>query len=393
MSTTHTAPEPLGPGPAGRVARAVAGARRRRLDWVLVGTVLALTGIGALLLAAATYEPGHPESPLAYLERHLLHVAVAVAVGAAVAFVDHRKPRAYAPVVFALSAVLLALVLSPLGQVVNGSRSWVALGPVQLQPSEFAKGALVLMIAVLLGEPRDGETAPTSRDVLFSLAALAVPLGLVMLQPDLGTGMVVGTTYLAMLALSGAPLRWILALLGCGAAAGFSVWWFGLLKAYQLARFTSFLDPSADPRGTGYNATQAMNAVGSGGISGSGLFQGQLTAGRFVPEQHTDFIFTVAGEELGFVGGIAVIGLLALMLLRILRIAAGCEQPYGRLVCVGVAAWFAFQSFINIGMTLGITPITGIPLPFVSYGGSATIANMAAVGLVLGVNARDRGFE
>ncbi|MDA2810584.1 rod shape-determining protein RodA [Nocardiopsis sp. RSe5-2] len=393
MSTTRSAPEPLRRGAASRVLHTVAVNRPRRLDRTLVGGVLALTAIGTVLLAAATYEPGDPESPLAYVERHLAHVGIALAAGAAVAFVDYRKPRAYAPIVFIASSVLLALVLSPLGQVVNGSRSWVALGPVQLQPSEFAKVGLVLMVAMLLGEPRDGETAPTSRDVLFSLGAMAVPLGLVMLQPDLGTGMVVGVTYLAMLTLSGAPLRWIAGMLACGVAAVVAVWWFGLLKAYQLARFTSFLDPSLDARGTGYNANQAMISVGSGGISGTGLFQGEQTAGRFVPEQHTDFIFTVAGEELGFVGGIAVIGLLALVLLRILRIAAGCEQPYARLVCVGVAAWFAFQGFINIGMTIGVTPITGIPLPFVSYGGSATIANMCAVGLVLGVHARDRGFE
>ncbi len=285
------------------------------------------------------------------------------------------------------------LVFTPLGAVINGSRGWIVVGGLQAQPSEILKVALILGVAMLLGEPRDGEHAPTSRDVLFSLAALAVPMAMVMMQPDLGTGLVLGVIFLAMLAISGAPVRWIVGMLGCGVVAAFCVWWFDLLQPYQLARVTTLMDPTADPQGRGYNANQAIIAVGSGGFEGTGLFQGEQTSGRFVPEQHTDFIFTVAAEELGFIGGVFIIALMTLVIWRMLGVAAGCEQPYARLVCIGVAAWFAFQAFVNIGMTLGIAPITGLPLPFVSYGGTATIAGFIAVGLVLAIHARDRGFE
>ncbi|MFC3999207.1 rod shape-determining protein RodA [Nocardiopsis sediminis] len=378
--------------PARSYLTRVTAAFPRRLDRTLVTCVAALSVTGLVLVWAATSGSGDPAEATGFLERQVAHLIIGATVCLGVASVDYRLPRAYAPVLFVLAAVGLAMVLTPLGAVINGSRSWVVIGGFQVQPGEVAKLALILGVAMLLGEPRDGEFRPTGRDVLFSLAVLAVPLGLIMAQPDLGTGMVLGSVYLAMLALSGAPARWIGGLMACGVAGVVAVWWFGLLKEYQLARFTSFIDPAADPQGTGYNANQAQIAVGSGGLSGSGLFQGEHTSGKFVPEQHTDFIFTVAGEELGFIGGTAILVLLGLVVWRVLRVAIGCEDPYGRLVCVGVATWMCFQTFINIGMTLGIMPITGLPLPFVSYGGTATIANLTAIGLVLGINARERGY-
>ncbi|MFC7330022.1 rod shape-determining protein RodA [Marinactinospora rubrisoli] len=377
----------------GRAGRLVAAEVRRRLDLPLVSAVAGLCVIGLLLVWASTVDDGDPVASLGFVRRHLMHLAIGAVVCAAVAAVDYRVPRAYAPVIFVLAAVGLALVLTPLGAVINGSRSWIVIGGFQAQPGEVAKIALILGVAMLLGEPRDGEHAPTTRDVLGSLAALAVPMGLILLQPDLGTAMVLGAIYLGMLALSGAPIRWVLGLIGCGLLGVLAVWWFGLLKDYQLARFATFVDPTADPQGAGYNANQALIAIGSGGLSGSGLFRGEQTAGRFVPEQHTDFIFTVAGEELGFFGSALIIGLIGVVIWRTLRIAAGCDEPYGRLVCVGVASWLTFQSFINIGMTLGIMPITGLPLPFVSYGGTASIAHLTAIGLVLGIYGRYRAFR
>jgi cell division protein FtsW (lipid II flippase) len=166
-----------------------------------------------------------------------------------------------------------------------------------------------------------------------------------------------------------------------------------LLKSYQLTRFTSFLHPSADLAGAGYNAAQAKIAVGSGGMFGQGLFHGQLVAGNFVPSQQTDFIFTVAGEELGFVGTIVIVFLLGVVIVRALRIATRADDLFGLLVASGVAIWFVFQSFVNIGMTIGIMPITGLPLPFVSYGGSAMFADMIAIGLLQSVHRRHRVFE
>ncbi|GAB3453005.1 rod shape-determining protein RodA [Streptomonospora sediminis] len=385
-----TIPSPYPPSLADRAGRLIATSAPRRLDWPMLVAVAGLSAIGILLVWSATYDPTDPAAAVGHVERQAIHLAVGAVALLAVAAVDFRVSRAYAPFIYGVAALGLLLVLTPLGETINGSRSWLVVGPLQMQPGEIAKVGLVLAVAMLLGEPRDGEYAPTSRDVLFSLAVLAVPLGLILGQPDLGTAMVLTGTYLGMLALSGAPVRWVGGLIGCGLLAAFSVWWFGLLKDYQLERFTTFIDPGADPRGAGYNANQSMIAVGSGGLNGTGLFQGEHTRGRFVPEQHTDFIFTVAGEELGFVGGAAIIGLTVFVLWRILRVAAGCEEPYARMVCIGAAAWLGFQSFINIGMTLGVSPITGVPLPFVSYGGTATVANMVVLGLVLNVHARDR---
>jgi rod shape determining protein RodA len=385
------------PGRGTGLRRSAAGAAglARRLDWTLILAAAALCAIGSLLVWSATLpgDGGSPWESTDHVRRHLAHTAVAWVVCLLVASVDHRTLRAYAPLVYLATLVALLLVLTPLGAVINGSRGWLVIGGFQFQPSELAKVGLILMLATMLGEPRDGETKPMTRDVLFCLALLVAPLVLVLLQPDLGTALVLGAIFLGMLTLSGAPVVWVAGMLASGVVAALCVWWFDLLEPYQLDRIATLIDPSADPQGAGYNSAQALIAVGSGGFDGTGLFQGEQTHGRFVPEQHTDFIFTVAGEELGFVGAATILVLFTLIVWRILRIAQGCDQPYPRLVCVGVAAWFAFQTFINIGMGLGVMPVTGLPLPFVSYGGTAILANLFALGLVLGVNSRDRGFE
>jgi rod shape determining protein RodA len=368
----------------------------RRLDGILIAAVLALSVIGALLVRAATapllIERG--DDPDGQLQRHILNLLLAFAVGGLVAFLDYRLLRAYAPILYGLSCAGLIAVLTPLGETINGSHSWIVLGGgFQLQPSEFAKVGLVVLLAMILGEPRDGEVGPGSRDMLAALALTGIPALLIMLQPDLGTTLVFMAVVLGMLAISGASKRWLGGLVGAGALLGFAVWFFELLKPYQLARFTAFIDPSADPRGAGYNAQQAKIAVGSGGVGGKGLFNGEQTGGHFVPEQQTDFIFTVAGEELGFVGAATIVLLLAVVLWRGLRIAAQAADPFGALVASGIVCWLAFQSFENIGMTVGIMPITGLPLPFVSYGGSATFANMIALGLLQAVHLRRRPYD
>ncbi|WP_460747373.1 rod shape-determining protein RodA [Nocardiopsis oceani] len=375
------------------LASAAGGARG--LDWILVCSVLALGMIGSVLVWSATL-PGDGSDPLNTVDqlvRHLAHLGVALVACLIVAGTDYRTVRAYAPIVYVFTVIALLLVLTPLGAVINGSRGWIVVAGFQFQPSELAKVGLVLVLATLLGEPRDGETRPMTRDVLFCLLALVIPLALVVLQPDLGTSLVLVAIFLGMLPLSGAPIVWVGSMLAAGAATVFAVLWFDLLEPYQMQRIATLMDPAADPQGAGYNSAQALIAVGSGGFDGTGLFQGEQTHGRFVPEQHTDFIFTVAGEELGFVGAAAIIVLFAVVLWRILRIAKGCDLPYPRLLCLGVASWFGFQAFVNIGMGLGLLPVTGIPLPLVSYGGTAILANMLALGLVLGVNSRDRGFE
>jgi rod shape determining protein RodA len=327
--------------------------------------------------------------PQAFFKKHLINAVIGVTLASVAALIDYRSLRAYAPIVYVASCVGLLMVLSPLGSTINGAHSWIVLpAGFQVQPSEFAKVAIVVGMAMLLGEKRDGESTPRDSDVLLVLALVALPMGLIMLQPDLGTTMVLVFVVLGVLSVSGAPARWILGLLLAGVVVAVGAVQLGVLDDYQVARFTAFANPSDDLGATGYNANQARIAIGSGGLTGKGLFQGTQTNGRFIPEQQTDFVFTVAGEELGLVGAGAIILLLGLVLWRGLHIASRATDPFGRLVAAGVVSWFAFQSFVNIGMTLGIMPVTGLPLPFLSYGGSAMFANLIAVGLLQNVHMR-----
>jgi rod shape determining protein RodA len=384
---------PAGLSPLRRAA--VRCGRLRRLDWVLLGAVLALSGLGTLLVWSAT-RPALVQAgrdPESYLKKHLLILAVGVALGFAVSMLDYRLVRAYAPMVYGASLIGLALVLTPLGSTIKGHHSWIEVGGgFQLQPAEFAKVGLVMLLAVLLGEPRDGETEPSFGDVVAALVASAAVVGLIILEPDLGTTMVVGVLILSMVAVAGVSKRWLTFLVAGGGLAAVAAWRLHLLKPYQIDRFIAFAYPKADPKGVGYNAAQARIAIGSGGPYGQGLFNGPQTAGHFVPEQHTDFIFTVAGEELGFVGSALIVALLGVVLWRGLRIASGCRNSFGMLLAAGVVSWLGFQSFQNIGMTLGIMPITGVPLPYLSYGGSATLANMIGAGLLEAVHLRQRTF-
>jgi rod shape determining protein RodA len=290
----------------------------------------------------------------------------------------------YAPIVLAASCLGLIVVLLPLGSLtapVNGSKSWISLGGgFQIEPSEYAKLSIILVGAMILGDLPRRETRPKVRALAITLAICVVPLLLVLAEPDLGVVIVMLALLIGMIALSGIRLRWLIALITVGAAGAFGAIKLHLLHAYQLSRLTSFLHPSADPSGTGYSAYQSKIAIASGGWTGQGLFHGQLVAGGFVPEQHTDFIFAVAGEEIGFAGCLVIIGLLGIVLLCAIRIAARADDQFGTLVAGGIAIWFAVQAFINIGMTIGIMPVTGVPLPFVSYGGSAIFADMIAIG-------------
>jgi rod shape determining protein RodA len=363
----------------------------RRLDWTLLLSVLALCAIGGALVWSATRQEALETGgdPTAFLKKHALNVAVGLVLGVVASVFDYRLLRAYAPVLYVLSLVGLLAVLSPLGTTINGSHSWIVLpAGFSIQPSEMAKVALVVGMSMLLAEKRDAEAGPRDADVVLALAFASVPLALVMLQPDLGTALVISALVLGLVAVSGAPIRWVVGLvLGALLVAVVAVQT-GMLKDYQIARFTSFYDPTADPKGTGYNVRQAQIAIGSGGFDGQGLFEGRQTPGRFVPAQLTDFIFTVAGEELGVVGAVLIVALLGLVLWRAGRIAMSAEDLFGRLVATGILCWFAFQAFENIGMTLGIMPVTGVPLPFVSYGGSSMFANLVAVGLLQNVHLR-----
>jgi rod shape determining protein RodA len=357
----------------------------RQLDWLLLAAVFGLSLVGTLLVWSAT-EPSLVQAgadPRTYLMKQLLNVVLGLIFMLIVSMLDDRQLRRYAPFVYGACCLGLLVVLTPLGSIVNGAHSWISLpGGFQVEPSEYAKLAIIVMAGMILGDLRRADSRPRMRAVALAIGCAGVPIALAVLEPDLGATTLMIVLLVGMIALSGIRLRWLAGLGAASALAVIAVLNLHLLKAYQLSRLASFLHPAADPRGAGYSAAQAKIAIGSGGLFGQGLFHGQLIAGNFVPEQHTDFIFAVAGEELGFAGAVVIISLLALALLRALRIAARADDQFGALVAGGIAIWFAVQSFINIGMTVGIMPVTGLPLPFVSYGGSAMFADMIAIGVL-----------
>ncbi|GIH79467.1 rod shape-determining protein RodA [Planobispora longispora] len=360
-----------------------------KADGLLVVAVAGLALIGTLLIWSSTRT--WTADGTSMLKKHLLNLGIGTALAVAAATVDHRALRAYTPLVYVAAVAGLILVVTPVGSEVNGAHSWIMLGGgFALQPSEFAKLALVLILAMLLAQPAEGDDRPRGLDVVVALVAAAILMGLVMLQPDFGTTMVLGVITAGTLILSGIRKRWIVALTVAVAAGGAAVWFLDVLEPYQVARFTAFVNPATDPRGVGYNSTQSLNAVGSGELFGKGLFGGGQTMGRFVPEQHTDFVFTVAGEEFGFLGSVTVVVLLGVVLLRGLRIARRCEDRFGTLAAGAIVCWLGFQTLINVGMTIGVMPITGLPLPFVSYGGTATFANMIAIGVLQAIHMREQ---
>ena len=369
----------------------------RHVDWILILAVLSLSLIGTLLVWSAT-APGLSQAganPRAYLEKQLLVVVIGLIMMAGVTLLDYRVLRMIAPFAYAAGLLGLLAVLSPLGTTINGSHSWIPLpGGFQIEPSEYAKIGLIMMIALIFGAAGERSGRPGAGPLALAVACTIPVIGLVLAEPDLGVAVVIVAISAGMIALSGVGLRWLALLTGAGALGLLAVLKLHLLAAYQLGRLTSFLHPSADPAGTGYQAFQAKIAIGSGGMFGQGLFHGQLTAGSFLGSysfQGTDFIFAVAGEELGFAGCATIVVLLGLVIFRAVRIAARADDAFGLLVAVGVAIWFAAQAFINIGMTIGIAPVTGLPLPFVSYGGSALFADMIAIGVLQSIHRRRAG--
>jgi rod shape determining protein RodA len=279
-----------------------------------------------------------------------------------------------------------------LGAEVNGAKAWIALpGGFQIQPAELVKISIIVGMSMILSERSHDSDLPTTRDVLQALVVAGLPVLLILFQPDMGTVFIISASVVTIIAISGAPSRWVVALLLIAVLGAFGATKAGVINSYQVKRLQSFVNPTADTQGSGYQLRQARITVGSGGLLGTGLFNGPQTNGRFVPEQQTDFIFTVAGEELGFLGSAGIVLLYLVILMRAFAIARRTSDPYGRLVATGVTAWFAFQVFENIGMTLGLMPMTGVPLPFLSYGGSSMFATLIGFGLLQNVHARHRG--
>lgn len=357
----------------------------RDLDWVLIVAAVGVTIFGAVLVwSASRADMASANDPQSYLKRHLINVVIAIALGFVASRLDYRWLRAYTPIIYIVSLLLLLVVFVPgLGTSIAGARAWIDLpGGFTFQPSEFAKIAVIIMMAAILAEKRDFEIEPHDRDVFMSVGVAVLPILIILLQNDTGTVLILGSLALSVIAVSGARRRWMIGLIG-GAIIGLLLAvQLGLLQSYQVSRLTSFLNPTGETGGATYSSTQARIAVGGGGWTGYGLFEGPQTQGKFVPVNESDFIFTVVGEELGFIGSTLLILLICVILWRAIRIAMKANDLYGRLIATGVVAWLAFQTFENIGMTLGIMPITGIPLPLVSAGGTSMMSTWIAIGLL-----------
>jgi rod shape determining protein RodA len=363
-------------------------------DRLLTFAVVGLLLIGTMLVYAGTREwfRSYGLDPEYYFKRHTLNIIIGGLLAYGTTLIDYRLLRAYTPILWLAAVLGLIIVLIPgLGSEINGARAWISLpGGFQLQPAELAKIAIIVGMAMILADREQSDKDPTDLDVVKALAIAAVPILLIVAQPDLGTVLIISAAVVAMIGASGAPARWVIGLLLAAIVGVFAAVQTGAVSSYQVARLQSFVDPSADPQATGYQLRQSRITIGSGGLLGKGLFEGPQTNGRFVPEQQTDFIFTVAGEELGFVGCSIILFLYMLFFMRAFAICRRSSDLFGRLVCIGVIAWFAFQTFENIGMTMGLMPMTGVPLPFLSYGGSSMFANLIGVGLLQNVHARSR---
>ncbi|GAC1418356.1 MAG: rod shape-determining protein RodA [Actinomycetota bacterium] len=359
----------------------------RHLDPLLVLAAGSLCAIGVTMIYSASFsrlqDQGLPRQ--FFMNRQILFLILGCVAAAVAAEIPYRRFRSWSGFIYGAGFLLLLAVLSGLGSSKLGAQRWIQMGPLQLQPSEVMKVGVILLMAAVLSSSR-GE--PTLAEVVRALLIVGIPGLLIFGQPDLGTLLVLLAILFGLLLVSGTRIRLLLLMLSVGVAAVFGVLHLDVLKSYQKARLTAFLDPSADPKVTGYNLNQARIAVGSGGLTGKGLFRGTQTNLDFVPEQHTDFIFTAVGEETGFVGSAVLLALFAIFLWRGVRIAMLSKDLFGTLIAAGVVSMITFQVFVNIGMTIGLSPITGIPLPFVSYGGSSLITNFIATGLLLNVHMR-----
>jgi rod shape determining protein RodA len=359
----------------------------RHVDPILGLSSVLLAVYGLLMVYSATHKSlfQFGQDPGYYLKKQAVFLAIGVVGLVLAAVLDYRLLRHFAALLYGATLILLVLVQTPLGKAVKGAQRSFEYAGFQLSPSYFARLTLILMLAAMLSQVK-GEVRLTH--VLRAVILGAIPILLVFVQPDLGTSIILSTVLVAMLVVSGTKARYLVVVALVAALGIFGALQMHIIKTYQIQRISGFLDPKSDPQRAGYNKAQAEIAVGSGGVLGRGYLKGTQTNLDFVPEQHTDFIFTVVGEELGFVGGFGLLLLFGVVLWRAYRIALMARDPFGTFLAAGIAAMIAIQVFINVGMTIGIMPITGIPLPFISYGGSALIADLIGVGLLQGVHMR-----
>ncbi|MGA7269560.1 MAG: rod shape-determining protein RodA [Acidimicrobiia bacterium] len=360
----HTAPE------------AVTDRRRNRPDWILFGTMVVLALFGLLMIYSATRVTGASS-----MERQMISVAAGFVVFLLTSFVDYREYRHLIPYMYGL--IIIALVGVFFFPETNGAHRWIAFPFFDFQPAEFAKVVVVLALASILAPHTREDDRPglTWSKVGLVLLVVALPAALIFIQPDLGTMLVFLFVMMAMLFAAGSSWRQLTTLTGGGLLAVAFALQRGWIADYQLDRIRVLVDPTVDPQGIGYNLMRSKLAIGSGQLLGRGLFQGTQTNFQYVPEQETDFIFTAVAEQLGFVGGLLVLAAFMVLIWRLLIIATNARDKFGALIVVGIGAMFMFHVFINVGMTMGITPVTGLPLPFLSLGGSSFLAMSFALGI------------
>ncbi len=372
----------------GAVLRRDPSAPWRHLDWPLLGVALAIASLSLLMVFSATRTSlaDAGDDPYAQLKRQAAFLALGLVVMAVVVAIDYRSYRDFAAVGYLTAVGLLVLVLTPLGTEVNSAQSWFQLGSFQLQPAELAKVAVIVVLAATCSSGR----TPLARQRFIVCTAIAgLPAALVLLQPDMGSMLVLVAILLGVLVVAGARARHLAALVAIGVFGVVAMFHFDQVDDYQRERLTDFARSGEQAGGSsGFQGEQAETAIGAGGLFGAGLYEGSQTKLGFVPEQQTDFIFTVVGEELGFAGSATLLVLYGVIIWRVWRTALLAKDSFGTLVCAGVLAMLLFQVFENLGMSMGIMPITGLPLPLLSYGGSSMVTTCAALGLVLNVHMR-----
>ncbi len=363
-----------------RIREVAVRRRDNRPDWIIFGTLLALSAFGLLMIYSATRSSGTFS-----MERQMIFVAAGLIIFTLVSNIDYREYRGIVPLVSVITLLLLLAVF--LFPSVNSVNRWIPLGFFNFQPAEFAKVVVILVLAGMLApaNPERDEVGPrtlTWKKVGQAVLVVSVPAFLILREPDLGTTLVFSFILFAMLFVAGASWRQMVTLLSSVVVGAVAVFQLNLLSEYQMNRLRVLFDSSIDPQGIGYQIRQSKSAIGSGQLFGKGLFEdGTLTAFEYVPEQETDFIFTAVGEQFGFVGGVLALAVFAVLVWRLLVISANSRDRFGALISAGIAAMIMFHVVVNIGMTIGIMPVTGLPLPFLSQGGSFYMAMTLALGI------------